>query len=55
MTSKIYSEPFRITLPSNANHAMYPYNLAGKFTIELSVTIQFHHGLEWKMAQEEMF
>ena len=48
-------EPFRIILPSSANHAMYPDNLVGKFAIELPVTIQLDHGPEWEMALEEMF
>ena len=55
MSSKTYSIPFRISLPSNANRAMYPDNLAGKFTVELPVTIQLDHGLEWELALEEMF
>ena len=55
MSSKTYSAPFRISLPSNANRAMYPDNLAGKFTVELPVTIQLDHGLEWELALEEMF
>ena len=55
MSSKTYSTPFQISLPSNANHAMYPDNLAGKFTVELPVTIQLNHGLKWEVALEEMF
>ena len=34
---------------------MYPDNLVGKFTVELPVTIQLDHGLEWELALEEMF
>ena len=34
---------------------MYPDNLAGKFTVELPVTIQLDHGLEWELALKEMF
>ena len=55
MSSKTYSTPFWISLPSYANHAMHPDNLAGKFTVELPVTIQLDHGLEWELALEEMF
>ena len=55
MSSKTYSTQFRISLPSNVNRAMYPDNLAGKFTVELPVTIQLDHGLEWELALKEIF
>ena len=55
MTSKTYRDAFRITLPSNANRTMYPDNLAGKFTVELPVTIQLEPNLDWEVCLEEMF
>ena len=55
MSSKTYSTPFRISLPSNTNCAMYPDNLVEKFTVELLVTIELDHGLEWELALEEIF
>ena len=55
MTSKTYTDAFRIALPSNANRDMYPDNLAGKFTVELTVTIELDRNLEWEMCLEEMF